>query len=297
MNTRTVFLIESLATSGLLDRVETTSDEDLIIKLRGSMVELDSINKTIEVAKEIHDLLPNKPIPILREWVDRISNMHPSVQEGIQNLDFFKPISQSVGATFLQKFSDTQTLGISNWGSGVEKSLRGVLGSKMNSITSRVVEESYAKLNKALTKNLSTEFWYDQDIYPFVSYGSINANINIGSLDPTGAYSGDSGNQLVKYIYNNDYHIVGDYLYKSVYLELLKTTVIEPLILSLFGDRIKLVNYITPSVIAETVDNSFYAINIEEEGNTNIILVGDKNIQPSNIVNNKVIIPVKEGNE
>jgi|GEM_PF-6226130 len=201
-----------------------SSAPGLYVQLMGAHVKLNSIQELETVVKTINEKLNSYDVPTTRAWVHRLSKLHPLVDEKIKNLDYFKPICNEVGTTYLQHTPDTQTLALTDWATTIPNPFRRSLANKMDDsyIKTRL---SYYKLNKALTNNLSSEYYYDS--------GLENAARSVAN------------NYLNKDLLSNDFHIAGDFTFGAGRISGLYQVLMTALIAYVGGSG-KLINWLAP---------------------------------------------------
>jgi len=257
--------IEALATFGLIDRVVPNSDEDLMIKLKNSYVQINSLNKIIELCQAIDGLLTSRDTAIMREWVTITKNLHPDVTTAISDFVHFKPISEEVGSRVLGYSQDTQSQRLDNWGSGDTTLIRKNLVLKLNSDQSAIITKSYQELSKRLAVGLPKEFYED--------YKDIGTARSLQGRDPLGAH---------------DFHLSGDITYRRVIDRI--TSDVKSSIVGYLADAIRLINYIYPINISATSTNE--QLNIVVEGNNiTVNLKKEMVTDVINKINNKVLRP------
>jgi hypothetical protein len=230
-----------------------SDDIGLHVKFKNAKVKLNSIDELVAVVTDINNHLDIEDVSTTRAWVHKIMNTHPLVDEKIKDLDYFKPISNEVGVTYLRHTPDTQTLALEDWSGSIPKVFRRSLEHKMDS-SYETINSIYNSLNANMSRNISTEFFYERGDY-------------------NNALKDQGNNILNKSLFSNDYHIAGDYTFRSIHINTLYITLITALLASV-GFQAKLINWLFP---VNTYDNALGGLTISIEGNeVKVNLKGDK---------------------
>lgn len=243
----------------------TIDSGELYIQYSGAKVKLDSINQLVSVIKVINGKLSDADVATTRAWVHKIQKTHPLVDEEIKDLEYFKPISDEVGSTYLMHTPDTQTLALDDWATELPNPFRRTLEVKMDESYSKV-NEAYYNLNSAMSRNISTEYFEERK---------------------------DQGdNVLGKSLLSNDFHIAGDYTFGTDHVGLLENTLMIALI-TLVGGAGKLISWLTP---VNTYDVAMEGpVQISVEGDEVLVnLRGDKAGVIATIIDETSISPTTE---
>lgn len=234
-------------------RTLASDDIGLHVKFKNAKIKLNSIDELVDAATDINNHLNIEDVSTTRAWVHKIMNTHPLVDEKIKDLDYFSPISNEVGVTYLRHTPDTQTLALEDWSGSIPKVFRRSLEHKMDS-SYETINAIYNSLNANMSRNISTEFFYERGDY-------------------STALKDQGNNILDKSILSNDYHIAGDYTFRSIHINTLYITLITALLASV-GFQAKLINWLFP---VNTYDNALGGLTISIEGNeVKVNLKGDK---------------------
>jgi len=194
------------------------SETGLILKLNGAKVKLNSIKELTDVVQTINRMLDAKDPVVTREWVHMASKLHPKVDDSIKSMEYFKPISNEVGSTHLMHTPDTQTLALGDWSTELPRLFRRSIECKLDNQYD-TMNEVYYNLNVGMARNISTEF--------------IDQRKSAGN------------NTLGKSIYNNDFHIAGDYSFARDHARVLYPALMTSLI-GIVGGAGKLIKWLTP---------------------------------------------------
>jgi len=230
------------------------SDAGLILKVNGAKVKLDSINELVKVIQTINNKLNSEDPVSTRAWIHKLAKLHPIVDDQIKNLEYFKPISNEVGSTHMMHTPDTQTLALEDWETELASLFRNGLKVKLSKDT---LEHNhiYYKLNQGMVRNISTEFYYER-------WGSAVRD------------HGNSPYLAGKTIYNNDFHIAGDYTFAEDHTSKLYAQLMT-ILLAKVGGAGKLINWLKP---VNTFDSALCSgLTISVEGNDVVVdLKGNK---------------------
>ena len=228
------------------------SDIGLYLKFSGSKVKLNSINELISVVNTINKKLDSDDAETTIAWVHKIVKTHPLVDDAIKDLTYFKPISNEVGSTYLMHTTDTQTLALEDWATELPNPIRNTLQYKMDESYQKI-NNMYYELNKGMSRNISTEFFYER---------------------PDEALKDQGNNYLDKSLLSNDFHIAGDYAFYENHVGLLEQILMTALI-GYVGGAGKLINWLVPVNSYEQAFSGGVSINVE--GNNVVVdLKGNK---------------------
>lgn len=224
-----------------------TTNEGLWLLFSGAKIKLNSIDELIKVVKTINNKLSEADYETTRAWVHKIQKTHPKVDDAVKDLEYFKPISNEIGSTYLMHTPDTQTLALEDWKSDTPNPLRRLLEQKMDESYTKI-KSVYEELNKAMSRNISEEFFSGRK---------------------------DAGNNdLDKTLLNNDFHIAGDYAFKKYHVDELED-ILKNLLLKFVGGAKKLMLWLNDP--AKDKEAIYSGIEITIEGNeVTVNLNGDK---------------------
>jgi len=247
---------------------DTNSDGGLYLMLSGSKVKLNSMDELVKVIKTINQKLNNEDPAAVKSWVHKILHTHPIVDERIKDLEYFSPISNETGSTYLQHTPDTATLALTDWSTKLANPFRRTLKYKLDE-SYNVINNVYYSLNKAMVRNISTEYFDERK---------------------------DQGNNyLNKQLLSNDFHIAGDYSFRENHFPLLEQ-ILMTLLISNVGGAGKLINWLSPINNYDTAICGGVLINVE--GNNVVVnLKGDKVGVIATVIDTTPITPLKEGKQ
>jgi len=262
-DTNALDILEPYTSFVLIDSIENkASDVAFLIKLRTCKEEINPIVSIETVLNNIHATLSEKSTPTLRAWVYKVKNIHPNLAGSIiDNLNYYQPTSESVGACTLGYSQDTQNLDLEDWNGKLPKPLRVIIKNKINSETTNMIENAYHSLNSRLVQNISSEFSDERDRKP---------------------------DKMLAV----DYHIMGDTLYYEDHLKLQKD-VIKTKIKNVLKDAIRLINYLYPVNTLAKIENDSFTITAEKKEMT-INLKGNKIEVALTKIDNKILVPIDE---
>lgn len=264
-----------------VDQTNTIENPDLgiFLKLSGAKVKLNSMEEILGVIENINLMLRNESITNIRAWVHRLKNFHPKINDKIDELEHFAPISNEVGVTHALHTVDTQSLPLGQWDSERPNPIRRSLEHKMDQ-RYYDINDSYKELNAALVRNVSTEFYYEGD--------DISAALRDHS-DLAG------GNYLGKTSISNDFHVAGDYNFTSALADRLQDDLLD-IIVEKVGGAENLIKWLKPVNIEEKANNE--PIEVSIEGNDILVdLRGSKKSVIATIINESPITPPEEVKE
>jgi hypothetical protein len=186
-----------------------------------------------------------------RDWVHKIQKTHPTLDSNIAGLEYFKPISNEIGVTYLRHTPDTQTLALQHWSTERPNPFRQTLRYKMDG-SYDAINKAYYGLNRDMAKNISTEYFYETD-------------------EPI--LKDQNNNYLDKTLLSNDYHIAGDYTFAQH--PGLLSPIIMAALTNFVGGAGKLINWLVDVNSYKTSISNGQIISVE--GNQVVVnLKGDK---------------------
>lgn len=215
----------------------------------------------------INNKLSTMGILETREFVRQFKNLHPLIDGYVNLLNNFKPISESIGASYLAFTVDKQDLQLEYWNQK-PKSIRQNIKLKLRPEIYTEIEAAYTALNTGLVNNISNEF--------FTEGGGNRLRADITVAD--------------------DYHLKGDWWWFKDHIETAPETKadlinkIQALLFQMFKDQYIQINYLNPITENILIQNDTY--NIPQEGT--IITVDKRNNPvyfPSTVINNNVLKP------
>jgi hypothetical protein len=232
-----------------------SDDIDLYLQFKNAKIKLNSIDELVAAATDINNHLDREGAASARAWVHKVLHTHPLVDDKIKDLGYFKPISNEVGVTYLRHTPDTQTLALQDWSKDIAKPFRRSLEHKMDE-SYETINGTYESLNSMMARNISTEFYYER------------------GEDYATALKDQGNNYLNKELLSNDYHIAGDYTFRSIHVNALHASLLKALVDNV-GSEKKLINWLYPVSNYDTALCGGLTINIE--GNeVKVNLKGDK---------------------
>lgn len=259
---------------GTLDpEIEPDNSEiGLHLKFQGAKVKLNSIAELTSVVNIINGKLDDEDAAATRAWVHKIQKTHPLLDDNIEDLTYFKPISNQVGSTYLLHTPDTPTTSLEDWSTDIPLPIRNLLKYKMDETVYDNNTDTYKELNSAMARNISTEYFDERKLQGGQSY--------------LGRKYG------VKNVYNNDYHIAGDYTFAIDHIGLVEVALMTALIVYVGGAG-KLINWLVEVNNSENALSTGFLIGVE--GNNVVVnLKGDKKSVFATVINNTPITVVKE---
>lgn len=227
-------------------------DLELLIKLNGYKVKLDSLNELKTLIGFIHDrhLSTDTTTEVLRSWAEKVRAIHPKIDMAIDDpeVDFkyFKPISESVASRWKAHTVDTQDSVLDEWGDA--KYIRKITEQKIGAGTNEQNKESYNVLNDAFKRNLPKEY-----------------------RGKTSQFTGDS-----------EYH--------TKFLPKIQTQ-INAAIENILGDAQRLINYLHPVSINIEVEDTIFTISIESK-DVEVNKIGDKKYVIASTIDDSILIPI-----
>jgi len=238
-------------------------------QFEGAKIKIDSINALITVCQSINDSLSTATTSVVREWIKKLKSQHPKIDNALEDLDYFQPISEEIGSRILSKDLDTPDLELEYWGTDAT-SLRSITKQKMNSDLSDDIEGYYLDLNTKMVSNISNEFFEERKV-----------------IEEAMTAQGRSA-------VAHDFHLAGDLTWPN-YIDTTKST-IEITLLSYLGDAVRLINYLYPINISVIYSNDSIELSIEGV-DISINYKGDKVTEPATAIDTSVITPEVEDEE
>ena len=217
----------------------------LFVMFNGAKVKLNSIDELNNVISEINKKLKGSNIAETRAQVHKFSKVHPLVDVKTKKLEFFKPVSNETGSTYLAHTPDTPNLALEDWRTSLPQPVRTNLRYKISDGYS-TANDIYQKLNLRMTMNISSEFYYTRGIIPDFTDWTANHNLNA----------------LGKTVLNNDFHIAGDYTFAEDHLSVLYTPLMTAL-LAQVGGAGKLINWLTDVNNSSSAMSGGFKVSVE----------------------------------
>lgn len=221
-----------------------------------------SIVDIAQVIGKINKDMSQQGILEMRENYRQYKDAHPLLNNYINKLSNFQPISPYVGETFIAYTLDKPSLQLQDWtNTNGPTCIRNSLKSRIRSDIYSEIEKSYTALNTKFSSNISNEFFAER---------SVAANTT------------------------HTYHIAGDSLWfvdhvnkNSILINTLKNILIDTI-----KDQQFLIDYLYPTKENITIENDTYDIVVENntirsDKRMNIV----KNLFTT--VNNNALTPVK----
>lgn len=177
--------------------------------------------------------LSEKGIVEIRETVKVLSKPHPILNNIIEQLKYFQPISQTVGEAFFGYTIDKPSLQLADWSSSA-KAIRVSSKSKVRSDIAYEIDNSYTGLNKQFVSNISNEFITERRSIPFNTA--------------------------------HNYHIAGDSLFAVDHISSDRSTLrggLLQILTNIIAEQITLINYLNPIKPAYVVAPDYYTTNAE----------------------------------
>jgi len=220
----------------------------------------NTLDKQIENIGIINKTLSNKGALEIREYVRLLKYKHPIIDTYLQNLNYFQPVSDYVGSSFLAYTPDKPSLLLEDWKTDKPKSLRQNLLHKIPTNTITMIDNNYQQLNKQFYSNISNEFL--QERRPLLNYC-------------------------------HGYHITGDVMWITNHVDPSQPLIIK-LIQQLSTNRVPiiLIDYLTPITESLQVENDYFDNTIEKIS-VLLDLKGNALREPTTTVNNSALYPVE----
>jgi len=230
------------------------TDLELSIKLNGFRIKLDSINELNKLIEYIHDrhLSTETQIDILRDWVTKVKKIHPKIDVHISDLNYFKPISESIASRWKAHTSDTQNVDVTEW--NIVKPIRKIVEQKIHNANE--ITKSYNSLNNGMSRNLPKEFT----------------------------------NRAVDGPVSDDY-IISDTSYIEFLKGDNLINVINTTLQTVLGDAERLINYIHPVSSSIIIEDNIVTISIESN-DVQVNKIGDKKYVIASKIDDSILIPV-----
>jgi len=227
-------------------------------KLNNAKVSLDSLNKINSVVETIHREFETKTTATVKSWIKLIKHIHPQVDKNLEDLLYFKPISNDIASRTLGYYVDTQSLDLADWKTKLPTPVRLNLQHKLDPNDLNNINSSYHELNKVMCLNLSTEFTEERATRPNIT--GLNAH---------------------------DYHIAGDSSYSSHIRNPIVILGVIGNLLSIFLGSIRLINYLVPisnygKAISGSIDinikDNVYSVNVKGAPYQKAVKAVDKSV-------------------
>lgn len=255
-----------------MDYKPLPSNGKLLLEFNGAKKDVNSISKMTDVISAVNKTLSTKTTVELRDWVNLLKMLHPKIDQNIKDFDYFRQMSEEIAHTVLGFKTDTQNLELEDWKGDKPQVLRNNVSYKVSQTSKNILDESYKKLNEKFTYNISTEFTLQRNR---VEQLLIQKRITTAS-------------ELNNYAH--DFHLAGDVSYNN-HITYVKSS-ITSLMNQLFGDSVRLINYLYPINNIEQADSGLIEIYNEKKplvvDHTGTVVTYQSNI------NNDVLTPIKE---
>lgn len=197
---------------------------------KASTTSLKNVNNAII---NINKDLSKQGILETRETVRLLSNKHPLLDESVKKLSYFQPISESICENYLGYNPDKPSVSLSDWETGVCKTIRKSIFYKLGQDHATNVEKHYTELNRRLASNISNEFFQERKL-PLLNFA-------------------------------HAYHLAGDIQWVMDHMKKDNLPIKISDILNIqLGDQIGMINYLTPMMPKTIISDNIYQEQVED---------------------------------